>query len=464
MPKRNLIVGLFVVAGLVLFTAGLFLIGNQHQAFNKHVEFYTDFTNLGGLAKGSKVQVAGMEAGQIVGIDIPNSPAARFRIKLQIDEKLHGLVRADSVTTIETEGVVGDVFLLVHPGSTHAAPAARLATLPSKEPFELSAMLEQGNGLIKNANTTIQDADTTIKQLGGSLNGTLGQVNSTIGNVNDVVVGIKQGRGAAGLLLRDQQFAGQVQQTVANVDKASGDLAHASGQADSMISDLQRRNLPQKVDDTLNSAKSASGQLDSTSRQLNQTIAEATGPDSQGVSAGTNIRESLANANAATANLADDTEALKHEFFFKGFFKKRGYYDLSHLSADKYRSDPLFTSPADTRTWLAGSDLFEPRPDGSETLSARGKDLLNNAVAQDGAAAMQLPLVVEGYRSGANPADQLASSRNRAILVSQYLQKHFQLDPRNVGLVALDGAPPANVGHDSWDGVCLVVLKSKRKH
>ncbi len=62
MKNKNVIVGLFVLAGIVLFTVGLFLIGNRHEAFAQHIDYYADFTNLAGLTKGSKVQVAGMDA------------------------------------------------------------------------------------------------------------------------------------------------------------------------------------------------------------------------------------------------------------------------------------------------------------------------------------------------------------------------------------------------------------------
>ena len=34
MAKKNVIVGLFVLAAFGLFTAGLFLIGNRHEAFS----------------------------------------------------------------------------------------------------------------------------------------------------------------------------------------------------------------------------------------------------------------------------------------------------------------------------------------------------------------------------------------------------------------------------------------------
>ncbi len=78
MAKRNLIIGLFVLAGLVLFSLGLFLVGNGQKAFHKHVESYAEFINLSGLAKGAKVRVDGLEAGEVTDVNIPSSPAQRF--------------------------------------------------------------------------------------------------------------------------------------------------------------------------------------------------------------------------------------------------------------------------------------------------------------------------------------------------------------------------------------------------
>jgi phospholipid/cholesterol/gamma-HCH transport system substrate-binding protein len=352
MANRNLIVGLFVVAGLALFTVGLFLIGNRHEAFARHIEFYAEFLNLDGLPKGAKVRVGGMDAGQVLDIGVPDSPSSRFRVKMRIDEKLHGLVRTDSIVTIGTDGVVGDTVLLVRPGSSHAQAAAALTTLPSKEPMDISELLERGKGLV-------DDADGTIRVVGGKVNTALDGVTTTVSNVNDLVVGLKRGRGPAGMLLQDQALATQIRQTVTNAEQATAGLGHASGQADALISDLQSRRLPQKVDETMDTVKSAASSLDESSRQLQQTIAEITGPDQQGVSAGTNIRESLSNANATTANMADDTEALKHNFFFRGFFRHRGYYNLAHLSPDQYRKDQLLRSPQITGRGSPETSFFK---------------------------------------------------------------------------------------------------------
>ena len=83
--------------------------------------------------------------------------------------------------------------------------ASALATIPSREPAELSELLVRGNGLLN-------DAQAMLKEVGGKLGGTLDSVTSTVSNVNDIAVGLKQGRGAAGMLLRDDELANQIRQ------------------------------------------------------------------------------------------------------------------------------------------------------------------------------------------------------------------------------------------------------------
>jgi phospholipid/cholesterol/gamma-HCH transport system substrate-binding protein len=461
MVNRTFNVGLFAIAGLTLFTVGLFWVGNRVEAFARHMEFYAEFKNLAGLSKGAKVQVAGMNAGQIVDIDIPDSPSSRFRVKLRINEKLHGLVRTDSVATIGTEGVVGDTFVLILPGSSKAPAASAQATLSSKEPTEIAELLDQGKGVLADVDGTVKQANGILTTVGGNLNSTLNGVKTTVSNVNDVVLGLKEGRGPAGMLLRDQSLATQIRQTVTNTQQATADLGHASKQANGLISDIESRHLPQKVDDTMTSVKSAASNLDATAQQIHQTIAEVAGPDQQGVTGGVNISESLSNANAATANMADETEALKHNFFFRGFFRHRGYYNMTHMDPAKYRKDALFTRSSNYRAWLPADELFQRDPNGLEQLTVQGRALLNSTVAQYGDSIVESPIVIEGYAAGGNAADQLASSRNRAILVRQYLQMHFQLDPGNLGAVPMRNAPPTGLDHPTWDGICIVVLKGK---
>ena len=452
MPSRNLLIGVFVLVGLTLFTLGIFLVGDRHEAFARHIEFYTEFKDLDGVAKGSKVKVAGMDAGQIVEVGIPDNPSSRFRVKFRINQGLHGLVRADSVVTIATEGVVGGTYLLVRPGSSNALAAHPLATLPSQEPIDMSKLLDRGMVLVK-------DADTTLNQVGAKLNGTLDEVTTTVANANDVVIGLKQGRGPAGMLLRDEAVASNIRQSLANVHQATADVRDASGQANALVSDLRSRGVTGKVDETISSARDATANIDESARQIHQTIAKATAPDEQGVDAATNVKESLSNVHTASANMADDTEALKHNYFLRGFFHRRGYYNLANLPPDTYRKDRVFTDPANQRAWLPATGLFRKDGSNSEILSASGEQQLNAAIGEYGDSVLDHPVVIEGYSDVADRADELSASRNRAILVREYLQHRFQLDPSKVGVVSMRNSPPEGVGHSHWDGICVVFLK-----
>ncbi|HEX4168381.1 MAG TPA: MlaD family protein [Bryobacteraceae bacterium] len=451
----------------MLFAAIIFLIGNQHSAFTKHIELFAEFKNLNGLAEGAKVQVAGLDAGEVTNIRVPESPLKGFRLKLRVNEHVQVLTRTDSVATIATEGVVGDKILIILPGTSTSPEAAPLTTLPTKDTSDMGE-------LIQKSTTLVTDASVTMKTVGDKLATTLDAVTNTVNNANNLVVGLNRGQGTIGMLLHDQNTASDIRQAVNNVRQATSSLNHASGQADCLISDfqsrgiggkvdaivsdLQSRNLGEKLDQTMQNVHSATHNIDATTQQLRETMAKALGPDTYGFDAGDNIRQSFSNLNQATGNMSEDTEALKHQFFFRAFFKQRGYFSMARLAPDKYRKDKVFANPKNQRAWIEADELFESKQGEGEMLSRAGKVRIDAAVSELGDRVMGGAVVIEGYAISGAPGDQLAVSRGRAILVRDYLHTRFQLDNHNIGLVPLRGVPPPSMQKVSWNGVCIVLL------
>src|SRR5271165_6989402 len=156
MRNRNVGVGIFVILGTALFGLGIFLIGNQQNVFGKHIELYTEFKNLNGLAQGAKVQVAGFDAGEVAEISVPKSPSAGFRLKLQLNTQVRGLVRTDSVATIATEGIVGDKFVMIGSGSPTSPEAAPFTILPSKQTSDMAELIQKSTALVSNASETMK--------------------------------------------------------------------------------------------------------------------------------------------------------------------------------------------------------------------------------------------------------------------------------------------------------------------
>jgi phospholipid/cholesterol/gamma-HCH transport system substrate-binding protein len=445
------VVGVFVLSAVLLFSVGLFLIGNRQKAFVHHVDFFTRLNDVNGISPGSKVRVSGFEAGQVTGLDLPDLPSDKFRLKLHVDSKLHRLIRDDSFVTVESDGLVGDKFLMIHEGTDQAPEAASGTTLPSKEPIELAAVIEKATAVMDQANAAIGDIRTKV-------DGTLDAITTTVNDTNGIVTGIRSGKGTVGMLLNDQQTATAAKSAVGNVQQAAANLNQVTVQAKQVMADLQSRDLFGKAEATLNNTKDASRHLSRASEQVSLTLTDALGPDRSGENAGQNIRETLSNVTLATANMADDTEALKHEFFFRGFFKKRGYYSLKELTPDQYRSNSYFNSQKNRRAWLNAADAFGKDSNGNEVLSAEGKQEIDQVIDTTKDSVIDQPIIVEGYSNQASAATEMATAWSRSLIIAHYLEKRFHLSAKNIGVIPLNATAPPSSGKDSWDGACIVLL------
>ncbi len=245
-------VGLFLTVGIGFFGAILFLIGDRHDVFGKHVEFYSEFSDLGGLPNGAEVRVSGFEAGSVKGIQVPASPSGKFRLKLRVRDTVRGMVRTDSLVSIKTEGIVGDKYILIEEGSKSAPEAPEGATPPGKDPFDIEALMERGSALLGNVDHTVTDVDHTVTDVRGRLDVALDSVNKTVnhvdgvvmavqpdikkmaanasqitGSINDIVADLSAGKGPAGLILKDEATRQQLQATLSNIHEASSNLDDA---------------------------------------------------------------------------------------------------------------------------------------------------------------------------------------------------------------------------------------------
>ncbi len=156
--------------------------------------------------------------------------------------------------------------------------------------------------------------------------------------------------------------------------------------------------------------------------------------------------------------MAEDTEALKHEFFFRGYFKKRGFYSLQDLTPEEYRNNAYFRDQAKARAWVGEEDAFVIDAGGRQLLTASGQQQIDKFVGSEGPTFVNSPIVVEGYSKAPTSSDQLIQSRERAIAVRDYIKMRFHLSSNNVGYIALQSTPPAAAGKTDWGGACIVVL------
>ena len=174
--------GAFVIGGLVLFGLGLFLIGDRRMLFSKSADYYAEFAQVSGLEAGAKVRVGGMEAGEVVELRVPQRPGSKFRLKFRIIEKLFPVIRADSLASIQTDGLLGNKFLQIDIGTTEPAPPG--CTLPSREPFEIGDLLAK-------IRETVSAIDMTVGEVKGDVTDATQTVAEAAVHVDQIIVAVQ---------------------------------------------------------------------------------------------------------------------------------------------------------------------------------------------------------------------------------------------------------------------------------
>jgi phospholipid/cholesterol/gamma-HCH transport system substrate-binding protein len=454
--------GAFVIGGLLLFGLGLFLIGDRRMLFSRSAEYYTEFAQISALGAGAKVRAGGMDAGEIVEILVPQGPGSKFRLKLKIIEKLFPIIRTDSVASIQTDGLLGSKFLQIDIGTRGRAPANY--TLPSREPFEIGDLLAK-------IRETVSALDKTVGEVKGDIADAAKTVAESAKHVDQIIVAaqepiekftaatkrmsedasaiiarVRSGEGTIGKLINDDAVYKSVSGSTKAVQQAMENLRQTSTDVKELVSRFKSGEAPADIERTMKNVAESSERV----RLLVSGFQPEPG-GGDGVAG--DLRATLSSAREAMADLAENLEALKHGFFFRGFFKDRGFYDLAKLSPVEYQSKEFEKNVTKERAWVRQDELFILKVNGSEELSDPGKTKLDSMIANFLRFTKDRAVIVEGYASAGTVDEQWLSSRERATKVRDYLVKKFTLSPDYVGIMPMG----AVVGYA--DGIALVLLK-----
>jgi phospholipid/cholesterol/gamma-HCH transport system substrate-binding protein len=480
--NRKIVVGLFVISGFFLFALGLFWIGDRRLLFSESIGLQTRFANLSGLKVGSRVMVSGMGAGEVLAIQVPSRPSEKFGVRFRILSQFKPMLRADSVASIQVEGLVGSKVLQVEAGSD-AAPAVNAgAVLPSREPVEISAVIQESVTVIKMVEETVgevrqrvgstidliadvgQRAQKLVTDIGTDADEILGTGKKISKEVHEVVDGVRKGKGLAGKVLTDDRLYARVESatkhfeaTAANVNQTSANVSRASDDVRKIVADVQSRKLGETFQKTAANVEQATGRLKDVLAELRP----PGGPDQRGLL--DDIRDTLDNSREATSDMAENMEALKRNWFFRGYFNKRGFYDLDAISLADYRQGKIAPKRDRTQHWLHSQDLFQQDPAGRETLTENGLKKLAQAMVPFLRYSPNTLLMVEGYSGAGDEPEQFLRSRDRARLVRRHLIDRFGLKPNFVGAIPMGAVPSSDPPNEIREGVSLVFFPEKKK-
>jgi phospholipid/cholesterol/gamma-HCH transport system substrate-binding protein len=317
--KSNLKLGVFVIAGFLVFLFFIIMVSKKRNLFGSMFELKTHFSNLNGLAKGDNVLFSGLQAGSVKKIAIISDTI--IEVDLAIDENLRSFIPKNTTAAVTTDGLVGDKIVNLTPGkgmSMHVDDGDLLQPAFTFNRDEALKRLANTNDNIELITEILKNrvikADTSAlinllanRKVAEDVLSTLDNLNAASGRAKDVAVSLnelvnhaKHGDGPLGVLLTDTSMAGDLTTAVSALKATAIGSNNATHQLNEMIGVLR-----QDLED-------GGGTL--------QVLLKDT------VAAG-NLRKTMENVKNGTYSFSENMEALKHNFFLRGYFRRQEKQD-----------------------------------------------------------------------------------------------------------------------------------------
>jgi phospholipid/cholesterol/gamma-HCH transport system substrate-binding protein len=289
-PAFKARLGMFIVGGIAIFVIAIFFIGKQQNLFNPVFKVITNFYNVSGLQVGNNVRFSGINVGIVENISIIND--STVRVDMLIRKNVQEFIKADSQAGIGSEGIIGDRVLIITQGTLESPIARDGQYIISKEPVETDAIM------VSLQNTAV-NAEVITLQLA------------------EVMMNINSGQGMLGRLIQDSTIAENVNLTIENFKKSSEGL-------DETI-EVTKENVfafMVGLQATVAKTEVASDQLGEIMMKINNGEG-AIGMLIKDTTIVNNIDETIFQLKESSKGLNENMEALKHNFLFRGYFKKQ---------------------------------------------------------------------------------------------------------------------------------------------
>jgi phospholipid/cholesterol/gamma-HCH transport system substrate-binding protein len=165
----------------------------------------------------------------------------------------------------------------------------------------------------------------------------------------------------------------------------------------------------------------------------------------------TTLHDTMLQAQTGVTDFQENMEALKHNFFLSGYFKKRGYEDSAGLAANKIAALPQGT-PLKAFTYTA-KQLFDSRDTAKlkdqQSLKAAGDFLAQNPF---GVAVIVVATGMEG-----DTQKDLVLTQARAMVIREYLVENFGFDDSQLMTLGMGKQAGANLEAD-WGSIQILIF------
>jgi phospholipid/cholesterol/gamma-HCH transport system substrate-binding protein len=311
--SREIKVGVFVLLGLVLSGAVVFLIGDQRNMFARKIDYTSTFNDVQGLAAGAPVRMNGINVGSVSSVGHSEDLGdPRIHVELWIVRYEALRLRTDARARVVNKGLLGDKMLEIDPGSG-GKPLGLGGAITGEDPTDFSNLVGQVGSIAERTNSVLGNLDKASASMADDK--VQENLRGSIHSVNIILKHVAEGDGYANRLLTDPQEAERLSRAIANFETTSGELATAATEVRQLVARVNRgpgfaHSLVYDKEGT-DAIKSFGGAADEVALTL-RGVREGNGMAHALLYGGTGDEaEIVSNLNAASADLRDIVSGLK---------------------------------------------------------------------------------------------------------------------------------------------------------
>ncbi|MGA9566870.1 MAG: MlaD family protein [Candidatus Korobacteraceae bacterium] len=298
-------VGLTVIVACVALAILIFLMTGTTGLFTKKIKIRAYVDNAGGLRVGAPVRLEGVDIGNVIGIRVVRDPSRRVapvEVLSKITTKYQNTMGPDCEASLNTAGVLGEVFVDLDCRQSKGGGIQNNTELPTRDVAQLQDVVRASQGTLENVDTLVKRLDNILTYIqsgqgsigkviydpslfnrandmlaqlqhivaqANSTQGSIGKLlnsdelynkaNNAVDNLNKIIDQINSGEGTAGKFIKDPALYDNANQTLAKANQLITDINAGKGTIGKLAKDEA---LAKKLDDTIAHLDSILDRLD----------------------------------------------------------------------------------------------------------------------------------------------------------------------------------------------------------
>jgi phospholipid/cholesterol/gamma-HCH transport system substrate-binding protein len=273
-------VGITVVVAALTLAVLILLMSGASDLFRRKLILRTYFSDANGLLEGAPVRLQGVTVGKVSKIRVvadPSRKLAPIEVTMELGYRFRANLRTDSVTTLATEGILGETCIDIDSSQSKGMEAQNGNVLPTRETPQLEDVIRASQGTFENLDAVVKRLDRLVARVEGGP-GTIASlindralynhVNTTASELQGLVDKLASGEGSLGKFLVSDQLYRNTNDVVSKLNAIVDGLQAGNGTAGKFLRDPSLYNNAdvavaniRELTDSVNAGKGALGEL-----------------------------------------------------------------------------------------------------------------------------------------------------------------------------------------------------------